>query len=153
MSEYIKYGGKWLAAARNWIQCKCRNGSAVTWGSGDVLEPHINVRQVEELAAWVADAANREADEMKADLNKAHEKYITCQVIVGGRNDRMTKLLKEWLDIDAFTNMSDLRQRTGEVLVIRPNSTTRAAMDELESGNSKSFSDTKDLMKDLNNKK
>lgn len=49
--------GKWLAAAREWIQSRCVNGSDVTWGSGDVLRPNLRVNDVEEIARHAAAAA------------------------------------------------------------------------------------------------
>jgi len=54
-------GGDWLGAARNWIQCKFRNGESVTWGSQDVLEGKlVTVRDIESLAATIAAAAINE---------------------------------------------------------------------------------------------
>lgn len=58
--ELEKTGGKWLAAARNWLQCHRINGSSVIWGSGEVLRPHFTVKDIEELAAAVAAAAINE---------------------------------------------------------------------------------------------
>jgi hypothetical protein len=51
-------GGPWLGAIRNWIQCKKKNGERVTWGSSDVLEPHMTMKEIEEICA-VAVAAER----------------------------------------------------------------------------------------------
>lgn len=50
-------GGSWLGAVRNWIQRKRFNGSRVTWGSLETLEPPMTVRDVEDAAkdaAWAA---------------------------------------------------------------------------------------------------
>lgn len=55
--ELLRQGGEWLGAARNWIQWHRRNGSDVTWGSNDVLEPPMTVANVEDLAAEVAAVA------------------------------------------------------------------------------------------------
>ena len=80
MSEYTKGGGKWLGAARNWVQWNCRNGEEVTWGSNDVLQPPLTIKQVEELAARVADAANSEADKMKEHIQNLRKKLLKTQV-------------------------------------------------------------------------
>lgn len=56
--ELLKDGGKWLGAARNWLQWHKRNGDKVTWGSDEALVPPMTVREVEEVAS-VAVAADR----------------------------------------------------------------------------------------------
>lgn len=53
-TEMLRRGGKWLGAARHWLQWNKRNGSDVTWGSKEVLQPPFTVRDVEEVAAEVA---------------------------------------------------------------------------------------------------
>lgn len=50
-------GGSWLGACRSWIQWHFRNGSDVTWGSGDILRGELRVRELEDLALDVAHAA------------------------------------------------------------------------------------------------
>jgi hypothetical protein len=55
--ERLKNGGDWLGATRNWVQWKRRNGSQVTWGSNDVLLPHMTIKDVEEVALEAAIAA------------------------------------------------------------------------------------------------
>lgn len=50
-SELLQKGGAWLGAVRNWMQWNKHNGSDVIWGSSDVLNPPMTVRQCEELAA------------------------------------------------------------------------------------------------------
>ena len=80
MSEYTKNGGQWLGAARNWVKWNCRNGSHVTWGSGDVLEPQLTIRQVEELAARVADAAASEMDYVKQRLDDTRRKRLRSEI-------------------------------------------------------------------------
>ena len=52
---YVKFGGKWLGAARRWIQHNCWTGSTVMWGSSDLLPP-LSVDKIEELAAEIARA-------------------------------------------------------------------------------------------------
>jgi len=63
----LRSGGKWLGAARTWLQWNRINGERVTWGSDDVLEPHFTARDVEELAAEVAAAAMTEAARILAE--------------------------------------------------------------------------------------
>ena len=53
-AEIMMRGGKWLGAARNWIQWNCMNGDAVTWGSHDKLD--VDVLDVERMASEVAEA-------------------------------------------------------------------------------------------------
>jgi hypothetical protein len=57
---YVAHGGNWLGRARDWIQRKKRNGDRVTWGSNEVLEPAMVEREVEEVAAEVAEACYRD---------------------------------------------------------------------------------------------
>lgn len=58
-AELLRQGGEWLGAARKWLQWNTRNGDQVTWGSGDLIEPQLSVRQIEDLASEVAAAAMR----------------------------------------------------------------------------------------------
>jgi hypothetical protein len=53
-------GGKWLAAARTWLQNHTINGEMVMWCSDDVISPPMTTRMVEALAANVAEAAVKE---------------------------------------------------------------------------------------------
>ncbi len=46
----IRRGGAWLGAARNWMQCKKRNGETVTWRSAEVLKPEMTVKDAEDIA-------------------------------------------------------------------------------------------------------
>ena len=49
--------GEHLRIIRTFIQCKCINGSSVTWGSTDILNfsSGITVKHMEELAQKIAD--------------------------------------------------------------------------------------------------
>lgn len=76
MSEYTKQGGKWLAAARSWMQHHCHNGSTVAWGSNEVLNPPLTVADVEEIAAKVAEAMEQEVVRLKAELDYATKARI-----------------------------------------------------------------------------
>lgn len=55
--EKLKRGGYWLGRVRSWIQQKKFNGSSVTWGSRDHLNPTMTVREVEEVCLEAAVAA------------------------------------------------------------------------------------------------
>jgi hypothetical protein len=52
-AKILRCGGKWLGAARTWIQWHKLNGSDVIWGSNTELRPSMTVAQVEDLAAEV----------------------------------------------------------------------------------------------------
>lgn len=62
VTELAGWGGNWLGVVRNWIQINFRNGSDVTWGSFDPLNPSsvLNPRKLEDLAATVAAEAIKE---------------------------------------------------------------------------------------------
>ena len=66
-TELKKQGGKWLAAARTWIQGNFLNGTTVTWNSMDFLNPRVTVKDIEDLAAIVAATA---INEMMASFEK-----------------------------------------------------------------------------------
>ena len=58
---YNNIGGNWLGTAREWIQCKFKNGSDVTWGSQDMLKGRsLVVQDIELLAANIAASAINE---------------------------------------------------------------------------------------------
>jgi len=62
------HGGKWLAAAREWLQWNTLNGDSVTWGSSEALRPNITVKMVEEMAAHIAAAAiNEERERVRSN--------------------------------------------------------------------------------------
>jgi hypothetical protein len=66
----LRCGGRWLGAARHWIQCNRLNGSSVTWGSSDPLSPPITANEVELIASKVAIAL----------INELHSRgYLTPQ--------------------------------------------------------------------------
>jgi hypothetical protein len=71
--EAMKHGGSWLGAARSWLQWHKINGSRVTWGSNDVLEPPFTVHDAEEIARHAAAAARQEALLEAADLIEGKE--------------------------------------------------------------------------------
>ena len=58
--ELSRKGGAWLGAARSWLQSNTMNGDRVTWGSNDIIQPHLTVKEIEDLAAHVAAAAINE---------------------------------------------------------------------------------------------
>lgn len=59
--ELLRKGGEWLGEARAWLQRHKLNGSRVTWGSQDELQPPMTVRDVEEVAAYAAAAERNRA--------------------------------------------------------------------------------------------
>lgn len=86
-------GGQWLAAARGWMQRKKRNGEHVTWGSGVALDPPITAREVEELAAEVAEDALRDRDEALEQLEKARANRLRSEVALTSRAEKAEALL------------------------------------------------------------
>jgi len=54
--EKVRDGGAWLGAVRSWVQRKRFNGSRVTWGSGDLLEPQMTAGELEEACALAVEA-------------------------------------------------------------------------------------------------
>jgi len=57
--ELMKKGGEWIGAARSWLQHHKLNGSRVTWGSSEELQPPMTVKDVEDVALHAA-AAERD---------------------------------------------------------------------------------------------
>jgi hypothetical protein len=69
--EFLKAGGEWIGSARAWMQRKKINGSRVTWGSDEALEPPMLVREVEDMASnasWAAYKMGYEEGKKVADL-------------------------------------------------------------------------------------
>ncbi len=91
MSQYTKHGGEWLGAARRWVKRRCHNGSHVTWGSNDELRPPLTIGQVEELAAAVADAANREMDTTRAQLGVCRKARLREEINLTVRAEKAEK--------------------------------------------------------------
>jgi hypothetical protein len=61
--DLMTKGGKWLGAAREWLQSNRINGDTVFWGSHDILRPAFTVLDVELMAAHIASAAINEERE------------------------------------------------------------------------------------------
>jgi hypothetical protein len=85
----LEHGGKWLAAARSWLQHHTNNGDRVTWGSNEALSPPLTVRMVEEMAKDVAVAAVYEETEHQRSLLKAayHLLMNATVKVPGGETD------------------------------------------------------------------
>ena len=64
----LKSGGKWLGAARSWMQVHRRN--SVTWGSDDIMRPPMTARDMEDFAKSVAATAMNEILEKQANALK-----------------------------------------------------------------------------------
>jgi len=74
-NDLRKAGGEWLTAARSWLQWHKRNGARVTWGSQEVLEPPMTVREVEDVAAAAAAAALHPIVKLYWEMEEAEEHY------------------------------------------------------------------------------
>lgn len=92
--DLLKKGGRWLGAARERIQTmKCfGNGERVTWGSDDVIEPHMTIGQVEEIAATAAAAAFTERAEMEEQIAKMRSDRIGETVRLSLDRDHALKI-------------------------------------------------------------
>ncbi len=58
--ELMREGGRWLGAVRNRIKWRGGNGERVIWGSHDIIDPPLSIREVEELGAEAAAAEYNE---------------------------------------------------------------------------------------------
>lgn len=100
----IKQGGKWLGAARSWLQWHTRNGDSVTWGSNDVIEPHLTVKMIEELAADVAEAAvEEETGKQFQMLKEAYNLLFNAKGIMSSKDT------SDW-DFDKLRWMSKYKE-------------------------------------------
>ena len=75
--EWTRRGGKWLAAARAWLQRHCLNGERVTWGSQDVLRPQLQVIDIEEIAGEAAWSQYKEDAKLHDELVTMLEKMTS----------------------------------------------------------------------------
>jgi hypothetical protein len=96
--ELLKKGGSWLGEARSYLQWNVPNGDRVIWGSQEPV--HITVKQIEELAAHVAeDAITQDRKEQIAKLKKIVDQCPIGWVdnaIVKGRWTKDTDII-EWI--------------------------------------------------------
>ena len=60
--DLLRIGGRWLRSAREWLQRHKHNGSDVTWGSQDIILPHMTVRDCEEMCATAVAADRNDRD-------------------------------------------------------------------------------------------
>ena len=67
-TDVLRIGGKWLGSVRSWLQWHKQNGSKVTWGSDDVLEPPMTVRDCETLAAEAVTEERERCAKMMLDV-------------------------------------------------------------------------------------
>lgn len=103
-SDLLRQGGEWLGVARSWLQWHTRNGSRVAWGSNTALEPPLTVRQVEELAAYVAasvyDALTAERAAHERTRNVASKALREIAIWSQELQDRMEAMpdgcLRQW---------------------------------------------------------
>lgn len=90
-AQLMHKGGKWLAAARTWIQWNKNNGDSVTWGSQDVLQPPMTARDAQEIAAAASVAAILEVCEQNARLVESlcrHKKNEACTLCLVAKTIR-----------------------------------------------------------------
>jgi hypothetical protein len=78
--ELLDKGGKWLGAARSWLQWNTGNGDRVTWGSNEAIHPPMTARHVEELASCVAEAAAEELKNHEEHLSKLRVKHLRLEM-------------------------------------------------------------------------
>ena len=58
--ELMKTGGVWLGAVRTYIQHNFIDGDRLNWSSEEELRPHITMKQLQEIAAYVAASVYKE---------------------------------------------------------------------------------------------
>lgn len=80
MSNYTKMGGPWLGAVHSYVQRKFNNGEWVRWGTNDVLEPSVTIRQMEEVAAIAVDATFPEIDKLNKRIKELQKKLLMAQI-------------------------------------------------------------------------
>jgi hypothetical protein len=80
-----KRGGKWLAAARSWLQHKRTTkgirGDQITWGDENTRF-ELSARAVEELAACVTAAALNEYEDARAQIDYLRRKCLDAEMSV-----------------------------------------------------------------------
>lgn len=96
----LKKGGRWLGAARNYIQWNLPKGDSVTWGSKQHID--ITAFQIEELVA-AAVAADRKEQARNNDVAEKSK----CYDIIEGHIISLKKEGNSW-DI-AFKNSDGKR--------------------------------------------
>jgi len=89
-NDLLQQGGEWLGAARERIKSmKCSgNGEHVRWGSSDVIEPHMTIGQVEEIAAEAATAAFTERADTEAQIEKMRSERLLVEIELAHRVER-----------------------------------------------------------------
>lgn len=109
--ELMKLGGKWLGAARTWLQWHTINGDRVTWNSGDEIQPTMTVRMVEELAADVAAAAmNQRDEEVERQAERLTVQLAGCLTAAEGQTTEMAYQCDyDWSP--AYQAVLDLRRK------------------------------------------
>ena len=81
--ELLRKGGRWLGTARNWLQWNTRNGDVVRWGSGTAIQPPMTARQVEELAAFVANTVYEDCGTHQEELGRLRDLRTACEILAG----------------------------------------------------------------------
>ena len=80
MSRYLdtSNGGPWLGACRSWLQWNTTNGCRVTWGSDDLIEPRLSFKDVERMAAKVAEVQDQDTAKHLEDSLETMHKLLTA---------------------------------------------------------------------------
>lgn len=109
--QLLKRGGRFLGAARSWIQWHKHNGSDVTWGSRDELSPPMTVREVEDLAAEVASAHEEER------FREYENALRLAQKALEGTKDLLGSDLKtHWSVLIALSRIKEVLAQTEDKL-------------------------------------
>ena len=56
--------------ARKWMQWNCRNGEDITWGSEDVLVPHMTARTLEKFALSITSRLRSQVQILKRQVER-----------------------------------------------------------------------------------
>ena len=74
--DVLRQGGKWLGMARSWVQSHKLNGDKVTWGSNDVLNPPMTIREVEEVCAYAVASVMNNIEDVEKIAPTGIQKHI-----------------------------------------------------------------------------
>lgn len=96
--ELLKQGGAWLRVAREWLKANKHNGSRVTWGSREVIEPHMTARDVEDLASHVAISFQEVVDAARKVAGQSYGIAVASCCRLDGTNfpDCVLVLQEDW---------------------------------------------------------
>ncbi len=81
-------------AARRWLLWNCSNGDEVTWGSADELKKTFTARDIDELAARIAEAVRGECHERHDREDKLLQRLLRADG-AAAQNEKNRKELKK----------------------------------------------------------